>query len=198
VPPSFNEYRLPRGRHGLPRELVNANQRWRLLGACAEVLAEQGYSGATVSNVTAGAAVSKATFYRNFDGLPSCILATFELAVENALAVIGQGCEREAGTEPHLARSLSPVLDFLEAEPALAAVLTDGALNDVPGLAAARAEFAERCSSLLVSARGERRSGKSERRARHLIRGLQGWLSMRLAAGEAVDHPKDLARLLTV
>ena len=79
MPPSFSEYRLPRGRHGLPPEQVAASQHWRLLGACAEVMGERGYAGTTVSNVTQAAAVSKATFYRNFDGLPSCMLATYRL-----------------------------------------------------------------------------------------------------------------------
>lgn len=192
----FDEYRLPRGRHGLPRELVTENQRWRLLGGCAEVLRERGYGRATVSNVTRAASVSKATFYRNFDGLPSCILATFGLAAENVLAVIGEECQGEAGAEPDLAEVLSAVLEFFEAETALAYVLTDSALNDVPGLPAARAEFTGRCAALLVSARGEGRSGRSDERAQHLVRGTQGWLSMRFAAGKAFDRPKDLAQIL--
>jgi AcrR family transcriptional regulator len=197
VPPYFDEYRLPRGRHGLPRELVSENQRWRLLGGCAEVLKERGYARVTVSKVTAAASVSKATFYRNFDGLPSCILATFGLATENVLAVIAESCQDDAGAEPDLAEVLSAVLDFFETETALAYVLTDGALTDVPGLPAARAEFTARCSALLASARGEGRSGRDDQRAQHLVRGMQGWLSMRLTAGEAFDRPEDLAQILS-
>lgn len=192
VPPHFDEYRLPRGRHGLPRELVVENQRWRLLGGCAEILREQGYDGATVSKVTRAAAVSKATFYRNFDGLQSCILATFRLATENVLSVIETSCQGDRDDEPVLAGVLAAVLDFLESEPALACVLTDSALNDVPGLLPVRTEFTARCAALLAP---ERESG-DDRAAQHLVLGLQGWLSLRLGAGEAVSHPDHLAHLL--
>lgn len=148
--------------------------------------------------MTAAAAVSKATFYRNFDGLPGCILATFELAAKNVLAVVERGCRDDGDDGPDLGAILSVVLAFFEAEPALACVLTDGALDDVPGLPAARAEFTARCSQLLVTAGGAGRSGGSHRRAQYLVGGLQGWLAMRLAADEGVACPQELAEFLSL
>lgn len=150
-----------------------------------------------MAEVTKAAAVSKATFYRNFDGLPSCILATYELAMESVLAVVEETCQRDPAEAP-LAETLSAVLGFLEAEPALGHVLTDAALDDVPGLATVRGEFVARCSSMLVSARRGGNGGREDRRALHLLRGMQGWLSLRLAAGEVVNRPKDLAQLLAL
>ncbi|HEV2728104.1 MAG TPA: TetR family transcriptional regulator, partial [Solirubrobacterales bacterium] len=158
------------------------------------VLRRRGYGGTGVAEVTAEAAVSKATFYRNFDGLPSCILATFGAATQSVLVVVEESCEGNPGAEP----ALSDVLGFLEAEPALAHVLTNSALDDVPGVAAARGEFIARCASLLASASGGSGDRSRERRARHLLRGVQGWLSTRLAAGEVVGRPRELVRLLTL
>lgn len=178
--------------------MVAANQRWRLLGACAEVLRERGYAGTTVTSVTKVAVVSRATFYRNFESVPGCILATYELAAGNVLAVLEEACEGEEGVGSSTTEVLSVVLSFLETESALAHVLSDAALNDVPGLPPARGKFTARCAALLASSRGARRSGAGDRRARHLVRGLQGWLSMRLTLGRAVGHPDDLARILTL
>ena len=161
-------------------------------------MGERGYAGTTVSNVTQAAAVSKATFYRNFDGLPSCMLATYRLATEGVLEVIGLACRRRLSPEAGLAEILPGVLEFLQAESALARVLTDPALDDVPGVSVARAEFTARCCSLLISARGRQGNHEADRRAQHLVRGMQGWLAMRLALEEGFDHPEELARILAL
>ena len=48
---SFRDHRLPPGRHGLSREEVVESQRWRLLGAVAEELAESGHVRTTSTRV---------------------------------------------------------------------------------------------------------------------------------------------------
>jgi len=68
--------RLPPGRHGLPRDLVRAHQRQRLLEATA--LAEQGYGRLTTARVTELAGVSRRTFYQHFEDLWACLLAAYE------------------------------------------------------------------------------------------------------------------------
>jgi AcrR family transcriptional regulator len=199
MPPSFDEYRLPRGRHGIPREQVQASQRWRLLGGCAEVLSERGYAATTVAAVTSEAAVSKKTFYQHFDGLASCILATYELTTETILGLLGDVCRTSPGEASQLTEAMRRLLEFLVAEPALGYVLTDGALDDVPGLAAARAEFTERCASLLASARGEPEGASGGNyRARHLAAGLQGWLSLQVRRESSPAAPQELSCLLVL
>jgi hypothetical protein len=74
-------------------------------------------------------------------------------------------------------------------------VLTDPALADTPGVAAARAEFTERCAALLAAARAEPGGETGARFARHLIRGAQGWVFLR-QADPLVGRADDLARLL--
>jgi len=54
--------KLPRGRHGLPREFVERNQRERLIAALAEALYERGYDKTTVSAIGKRASVSKSDF----------------------------------------------------------------------------------------------------------------------------------------
>jgi AcrR family transcriptional regulator len=73
---------LPRGRHGLPRELVVENQRARLLNGMIETVAEQGYGKATIANVIAAAKVSRKTFYESFANREDCYRAAYEATFE--------------------------------------------------------------------------------------------------------------------
>jgi AcrR family transcriptional regulator len=73
--------RLPRGRHGIPREEVVAHQRDRMLGAATAELREQGYAGLSVAHITSRAHVSRVTFYRAFDDKLDCVLAAHRAAV---------------------------------------------------------------------------------------------------------------------
>ena len=70
--------RLPPGPHGLPPELVERNQRERLIAAMAEVCAERSYAESSVAEIAKRAGVSTASFYRQFKDRRECMLASFE------------------------------------------------------------------------------------------------------------------------
>jgi AcrR family transcriptional regulator len=112
--------RLPRGRHGLPRDVVARNQHERLIAGLAEAVAEHGYAGTTVAHVTHAAAVSRRTFYEHFPSKDVCFIVAYE-------AVMGELRERvsEAFNEvddwPRAIRAaIAAMLGFLAAEPNLA------------------------------------------------------------------------------
>jgi AcrR family transcriptional regulator len=73
---------LPRGPHGLERDVVLASQRARMLSAMAEAVAEKTYGGTTVADVVAGAGVSRKTFYEHFRDKEECFLAAFDTGVD--------------------------------------------------------------------------------------------------------------------
>lgn len=112
---------LPRGHHHLSREEVSAAQRSRLLMGMAEVVAEQGYAGATVAAVLKRVRISRETFYQHYANKEDCFLAAFDGAsnlliglVENALG---------PADDPVLVRldhALSTYLGTLAAAPTLA------------------------------------------------------------------------------
>lgn len=79
---------LPRGPHGLPREVITESQRRRLLEAMAEAVAEKGYGATVVSDVIARAGVSRRTFYDHFRDKEECFLVGYELGVEVLLAAV--------------------------------------------------------------------------------------------------------------
>jgi AcrR family transcriptional regulator len=70
--------RLPRGRHGLPREIVVENQRQRLIAATVGAVAEHGYNETTVSSIIKAAGLSRATFYELFSDKEACFLGAYE------------------------------------------------------------------------------------------------------------------------
>lgn len=127
--------RLPRGRHGLPREFIAQNQRERLLAALAECLEEKGYDGTTVSAVGKRAGVSKSDFYKQFESKDACFVAAYDDAVERIRAVVLASCaEREDWASGVLA-ALTALLDLLAAEP------TQTQLVLVEGLRAGRGVY---------------------------------------------------------
>src|SRR5690349_12619663 len=84
---------LPRGRHGLPRELIVENQRARLVSGMIETVAEQGYGKATIANVIAAAKVSRKTFYESFANREDCYRAAYEATFEFLRDRVAAGAE---------------------------------------------------------------------------------------------------------
>jgi AcrR family transcriptional regulator len=104
--------RLPRGRHGIPPELVSANQRERLLAATATILAENGYASLRVSDVVARAGVSRATFYKFFGDKFDVVLAAQLHAFESLDRAIATACEAGAGWPGGVAAAVGAAIEF--------------------------------------------------------------------------------------
>jgi AcrR family transcriptional regulator len=103
---------LPRGPHGLGREVVAASQRGRLIDAIAHVVAEKGYGPATVADVIERAGVSRKTFYEHFRDKEACFLAAYDTGVDVLLATM----RAAQGTRGRV----RAYLELLAAEPAFA------------------------------------------------------------------------------
>jgi AcrR family transcriptional regulator len=69
---------LPAGYSGLPRELVEASQRQRLIHGVTIAVADKGFAAATVTDITERAGVSKKTFYEIFHDKLACFLAAYD------------------------------------------------------------------------------------------------------------------------
>jgi AcrR family transcriptional regulator len=79
---------LPSGYTGLPRELVEASQRQRLLHGVTATVAEKGYGPTTISDITARAGVSKKTFYEHFADKLACFLAAHDVGGQAMLDAV--------------------------------------------------------------------------------------------------------------
>jgi AcrR family transcriptional regulator len=79
----LRRWRLPRGRHGLPRELVERSQRERLLAAVVRVTVAKGYESTTVGDILGEAGVGRESFYELFDDKLDCTLAAHKILVDD-------------------------------------------------------------------------------------------------------------------
>jgi AcrR family transcriptional regulator len=139
---------LPRGRHDLPQDLVAETQRWRLLAAAGEVLAEKGYARTTSSAIAARAGVSLSTFYAQFEDVEDALVAAHQMAAECVIELAKTGCpDGDGGSGPPasadgaagaLPAAVDGILQFLTREPAVAKLLGAEAAAGVPAIAAAR------------------------------------------------------------
>ena len=80
--------RLPRGASGIPRELVLASQRQRLIHGVTMAVAENALHGTTISDITERAGVSKKTFYAHFPDKMACFLAAYDHGAEALMAEV--------------------------------------------------------------------------------------------------------------
>jgi AcrR family transcriptional regulator len=76
-------WRLPRGRHGLPREVVVRSQQERLLAAVVSVTADKGYAAMSVADILNQAGVGRQSFYQLFTDKGDCLLAAHALLVDD-------------------------------------------------------------------------------------------------------------------
>jgi AcrR family transcriptional regulator len=117
-PPELS--RLPPGRHGLPRDFVVHNQRERLIAGLAEAVAEKGYGGTTIADITRHAAVSRRTFYEHFDGKDECFVAAFDTVTEQLRERVDEAFKAEDEWADGIRAGIGAMLTFLASEPNLA------------------------------------------------------------------------------
>jgi AcrR family transcriptional regulator len=117
-PPELS--RLPPGRHGLPRDFVVHNQRERLIAGLAEAVAEKGYGGTTIADITRHAAVSRRTFYEHFDGKDECFVAAFDTVTAQLRERVEEAYKGEDEWTDAIRAGIDAMLTFLASEPNLA------------------------------------------------------------------------------
>lgn len=115
---------LPHGRHGLPQEFVEHNQRERLIASFIGLVGEVGYNGVTITAVTEGAGVASRTFYKYFDTVEEVCIAAFEKGVEDLRPLVVDAYHSEVEWPLRIRSVLAAFLaDFAE-YPELARLLT--------------------------------------------------------------------------
>jgi AcrR family transcriptional regulator len=191
-------WRPPRGRHGLPREVVQRSQRERLLEATMKVVAEKGYGPTTVADLTREAGISRTTFYELFEDKEACFLAAYDDAVDRLVRRITAAYEAEERWPDRARAGLEALLAALAADPAQARL----ALVDVAaaGPAAQRRYRAavQRLTPLFDEGRDFAPGGRAlPANASRLAAGaVVGLIADELVAGRAEQLPSLLSDLL--
>lgn len=88
--PSRAPARLGPGRPRLPEEKVAENHRRRILFATSEAIAEQGYTAATIAEITKLAGIDGRAFYRLFADKHEVFDAIYESGLQHILAAVAR------------------------------------------------------------------------------------------------------------
>ena len=116
--------RLPGGQHGIPRDVIERNQRERLVAAMAEVCAERGYAAVAVADITRQASVSTASFYKQFEDKQACLLASFEELFGRLLEAVERACESEVEPDAKVKAGIRVAAELLAGDLPTAPLLT--------------------------------------------------------------------------
>lgn len=179
--------RLPPGPHGLPPELVERNQRERLIAALAEVCAEKGYGSTSVTDVARRAGVSTASFYRQFKDKRECALVSFEELFERLLGEVERAAAAETEPEVRIRAGVGTAAALLAADPPAARLLTVEIL--AVGLEGVRLqhEAIERLAVWLREARGTDGLPSSVDTEWAAVAAMFALLARRVVAGESPE-----------
>jgi len=111
---------LPRGPHGLPRDVVERSQRSRLEVALVDAVAEKGYVATTVADIIARAGVSRTTFYQQFKDKEDCFLQAYRHGATAQLRRVVEAVESASDPLEQLRRNIRAYLAALVEYPACA------------------------------------------------------------------------------
>jgi AcrR family transcriptional regulator len=150
--------RIPTRRVGAPgrgggRVSVPEFQRTRLLDATVALVGAEGYRRLTARRVSAWAGVSNKTFYDLFSDREDCFLAAFDRAIDELTGVVLPAWEGEKEWTARVRAALGALLDVLDREPALRALVFVEALGTGSRVLERRGEVLQLCACALDQGR---------------------------------------------
>jgi AcrR family transcriptional regulator len=192
----LRKWRLPRGRHGLPRELVVRSQRERLLAAVVRVIASKGYKATSVADILQEAGVGRESFYELFDDKRDCLLTAHAVLVDHLEATVRAAYEQPGPWVDRVRKSVAAMLDWFAADPAAARV-TVVELAAVGSISRERfQEHFRRFATLLEEGRDESGLDQSRPRASELAIGAGlARVYEEVIQGRAAELPSSLPEL---
>ncbi len=122
APSGEGPWRLPRGRHGLSREIVARSQRERLITAMVRVTAARGYPSASVADVLEASGVGRASFYELFGGKEDCFLAAHRMLVDDLYEQMKAAQEKPGSWPEGVRHAIATLLEWFAADPDVARV----------------------------------------------------------------------------
>jgi TetR/AcrR family transcriptional regulator len=189
------------GEQGRPsRAQVAQAQRARIMRAAAQVVAERGFAGASITQVAKTAGVSRATFYQLFENFEQCFLAVLDAAMRRTSARIAQALAQNTTWQQQAVAGLAALLSALDADPSLARVCLVEARAAGPTALEYHAREIELLKHMVDSAAGPARTGRhsSALSAEATVVAVAGILHQRLITGEAPPFIDLLAPLASL
>jgi AcrR family transcriptional regulator len=189
---------LPRGRHGLPRELIEENQRARLISGMIETVAEHGYGGTTVAHITAAATISRRTYYENFSNKEDCFGAAYEASFEYLKETTLAAATAEQSWPERVRAGLAALLESLASHSDLATFFLIAPASVGDSIAGRHhVAMRELVEALIVGPPAPPHSDEpSDTRTEALAGGLSRLIVRKVSANEADELPELLPDLV--
>lgn len=122
-----------------PEDFPANDHRDRLLHGLAHCVSAKGYADTTIADIVREAGVSRRTFYEQFDGKPSALIALYESASLRGLRVLREAIDPARDWQTQVDQALSAYLGSLAQNPVLLRTLFVEILGlGATGLAARR------------------------------------------------------------
>lgn len=171
----------------MSRDAAAADQRRRILEATADLVAEQGYQGATVEAIVRRAKVGYATFYKNFEDKEQCYLALLDAAYAVTLHRVQRAYDREDEWPDKVAAGLGALFETIAGFANVGRACLVDVLTAGPEAVARHEQMLKRFIPLLKPGRelNPRRAELPDTLEDTLIGGVLWVLNQRLIADEA-------------
>jgi AcrR family transcriptional regulator len=122
-PPDLHLWKLPRGRHGLPPEVVAQSQRERLLAGVVRVTATKGYQASSVADILKEAGVGRESFYKHFKDKEDCFVAANDTLIADLESTVKEAYGQSGPWPQRVRQGLAATLDWFAASPEIARVM---------------------------------------------------------------------------
>jgi AcrR family transcriptional regulator len=107
----------PVGLEPLSRDVIEEQQRTRILDAATEIFAKRGYRSTTVDHIVTGARIGVGTFYSHFAGKEDCFLQAYERNLAIGREWVAERVPADAEWPQLACSAIHIVLELIAAEP---------------------------------------------------------------------------------
>lgn len=116
----------------LPADIGVRSQRRRIVEAMIESCAEKTYAATTITDIVAGAGISRTTFYKRFPDKRACFDATLDSCIEELRAVVAGSHAASDSPVETVRKAAAAILELMAAEPAHAQLTLGEAVSVDP------------------------------------------------------------------
>jgi AcrR family transcriptional regulator len=184
-------HQLPPGRHKLPREVVEQNQRERILDAIVDVASLAGYAEMSIEEIIGTAGVSRRTFYDLFSDKDEAFLEAVDQVSSELVERVRTAYESADSFAAGVRNGLAAFLHFLADEPRYADLLIVEVLAAGPETVARRNRVMDSFAAMVLA--GARQLPATRRppdlAAETIIGGIYEVVFSRVLQGETTELP---------
>lgn len=196
---SLPEYlsKAPIGRGQVPRQVIEAHQRDRILDAALGVFARRGYPATTIDHIVAAARIGVGSFYALFDGKDDCFIQLFDRVAARGRERIVAAIPADADWAEQALSALRAALELIADEPHAGRIVLIEVQTAGPLALSRYGELLEGLAPLLRRGRELSPVGAELPQTFEdaTIAGVAWLLHQRLVAGELKDIEKLLPEL---